>query len=230
MSGQLILPPGKAFGCLPRKTKFGDCCKLLADEIEEIPREQWSDLIGKVSLRKHVKQVLDQDGVGSCATESTTQGVMVCRDVAGLPFELLNPWSIYHWTSGGSDQGSNIDSNLEHARDKGILPESYWPRAKGWRATPPSGWATVAAKYRVKEFYDIGSIDEVGTALLKGFGVVFGWSGHSCMLTDLLSPTEALYVNSWGEWGDQGFGKIKLASINFGYGLFAIRSVEPTGG
>ena len=223
---ELVLPPGFKCGCLPRVTAFGTCCKPMADEIEEIPRDQWPGLIGTVSLRPRVRQVLNQGSNGSCATESTTQGVMVARDVAGLPFDLLNPLSIYHFTNGGSDNGSNIDSNLVHARDFGILPESYWPRSKGWRASPPTGYEKIAAKYRIDEFFDIASIDEIGTALLKGFAVVFGWSGHSCILTDLLSTTTALYCNSWGNWGDAGFGKINLASINFGYGLFAIRSVK----
>jgi len=227
MSDQLILPPGKAFGCLPRKTRFGDCCKLLADEIKPIPRDKWPGLIGKVSLRKHVRQVLDQDGVGSCATESTTQAVMVCRDVAGLPFTLLNPWSIYRVTSGGRDRGSNIDSNLEFARDTGILPESYWPRSKGWRASPPTGWKDVAAQHRVREFFDISSILELGTALLTGYAVVFGWSGHSVLATSLLSTTKIEYCNSWAKlWGDEGMGTLNLDSVNWGYGAFAIRTTS----
>jgi hypothetical protein len=226
---ELVLPPGFKCGCLPRVTAFGTCCKPMADEIEEIPRDQWPGLIGTVSLRPRVRQVLNQGSNGSCATESTTQGVMVARDVAGLPFDLLNPLSIYRFTNGGSDNGSNIDSNLVHARDVGILPESYWPRSKGWRASPPDGWKEVAKRYRIREFFDIASIGEAGTALLKGYGVVFGWNGHSCMLTTLLSPTTAEYINSWGAWGDKGFGKINLASINLGYGMFAVTAVEPTG-
>lgn len=228
MSDTLIIPPGKVTGCLPRKSKFGVCCNPMADEITVIPRSQWAGSIGNVSRRKNVRQILDQDGVGSCATESTTQGVMITRDADGCPFELLNPWSIYRVTSGGRDNGSSIDENLEFARDIGILPESYWPRSKGWRATPPDGWKDVAARYRIKEFYDIANTEEVGTALILGFPVVFGWSGHSCILTALLSETEAEYANSWTpDWGDQGFGKIKLSSINFDYGAWCIRAAEP---
>lgn len=222
---RLIIPDGCRTGCLPRSSKFGDVCKLAADGIELIPRDQWKDLIGTVSLRPCVRQILDQDGAGSCATESTTQSEMIGREVAGLPFVLLNPWSIYRVTSGGRDNGSSIDENLVFARDTGILPEAYWPRSKGFRATPPDGWEKVAARYRIDEFFDIGSIDEVGSALLRGFAVVFGWSGHSCIMTRLLSTITAEYANSWGDWGDQGFGKINLNSINFGYGAFATRSV-----
>ena len=159
----------------------------------------------------------------SCATEAAAGAAMIVRATAGQSHVLLNPWSIYRVTSGGRDGGSNIDSNLAFARDTGILPEEYWPRSKGWRATPPSGWEQMAAKYRIAEFYDCANSAEIGTALLLGFPVVFGWSGHSCVLTSLLSPTVAAYLNSWGNWGDQGFGKIKLNSINYGYGAWALR-------
>ncbi len=220
----LEIPEGKATGCNPRKTEFGDCCKVLEDVVDIIPRDKWSGLIGKVDLRLKVKQVIDQGQIGSCATCSTTQGVMISRELAGFNFVMLNPLSIYRITSGGRDNGSSIDENLQQARNVGILPEEYWPYSKGFRADPPDGWEKVAAPYRIDEFFDIEDIEQVGTALLKGFAVVFGWSGHSCIMTSLKSTTEAEYCNSWGDWGDQGFGRIKLNSINFGYGVFAIRS------
>ncbi len=226
----LVVPPGSRTGCLPRVTKFGEMCQGFAEAIKVVPRDKWPDLIGKVDLRPFVKVVLDQNGVGSCATESTTAGAMIIRSVAGQPHTLLNPLSIYRVTSGGRDQGSSIDTNLAFARDVGILPEEYWPRSKGWRATPPDGWKLVASRYRIKEIYDIRNEAEVGSALLKGFPVVFGWRGHSCILTELLSTTVAEYLNSWGNWGDGGFGKIKLSSINYNYGAWALRVMEPFDG
>ena len=219
----LMIPAGKAMGCLPRAEPFGELCSAFSEKIEVIPKARWKEFIGKVSLRPQVNVVLDQDGVGSCATESTAGADMIVRTSAGLPHVLLNPWSIYRVTSGGRDVGSSIDTNLAFARDTGILPESYWPRSKGWRATPPSGWENEAAKYKIVEFFDIKNAEEVGSALLKGFPVVFGWSGHSCVLTTLLSETTAEYLNSWGDWGDQGFGKVNLSAINYGYGAFAVR-------
>jgi len=224
---KLIIPPGRATGCLKRKSKFGEVCQAFSERITTIPRDDWKNYIGKVSLRPFVKTVLDQDGVGSCATESTASAKMISQVAAGEPHILLNPWSIYRVTSGGRDQGSSIDTNLEFARDVGILPESYWPRSKGWRADPPSGWKDVAPQNKIKEFFDIRNELEVGSALLKGFAVVFGWQGHSCILTTLLSDTIAEYLNSWGDWGDKGFGKIALRDINWGYGAWAVRSEQP---
>lgn len=221
----LIIPENKRTGCLPRKSKFGEVCDLLADRIDILDQDKWGEFIGKVTSSQWVNQILDQDGVGSCATESTTQGDMQIRAYNGLSFELLNPWFIYYHTSGGRDNGSNIDTNLEFARDKGIAPESVWPRSKGWRAKPSREAYAAALNYRLDEFFDIGTVREVGSALCFGFPVVFGWQGHSCVLCDLLSETTARYANSWGDWGDKGFGTIRLSSINFAYGAFAVRSV-----
>lgn len=228
---KLIFPDGRKPGCLPRVSHYGTVCDKLEDRIDVIPQEQWDDYIGKVDLRPCVDHIFNQRKSGSCATESTTQGLAICRAWGNQSFVLLNPWSIYYFTKIGYDGGSNIDTNLRHIRDVGVLPMALWPRSKGWRTKPPQDLLdTVACNYRIDEFFDIATVDEVGTALIKGLAVVFGWQGHSCVLTKLLSRTIAEYANSWEEsWGDKGFGRIRLSSINFGYGAFAVSTALDSG-
>ena len=221
---KLVVPPGKKTGCLPRKSMMGGVCSLFSEKLAIIPVAEWPSLLGNIELRSCVTKIKDQNGFGSCATESTTQSMEIVRKLEGQEWVELNPLFIYHTTSGGRDQGSSIDTNLEFARDYGIAPESVWPRSKGFTAKPSADAVEAAMAYRIMEFYDIASISEAGTALLLGFPVVFGWQGHSCVLVQLLSTTKALYANSWGNWGDQGFGTINLSSINFGYGMFALRT------
>jgi len=225
----LITPNGKAKGCNPRRSKFGERCPAFAEKFNVIPPGDWPELL-KVhhSLRPSVSVILDQGSVGSCATESTTQAVMVNRATKGLPFLLLNPWSIYCFTGGTRNGGSSIDDNLEYARDVGILPESVWPRSKGFSRKPPKSLLDEhASQFRIAEYWDINTTAEIGTALLLGFPVVFGWSGHSCVFTDLLDVATAEYCNSWSaDWGDDGFGKLSLRSVNFKYGCFALRTTN----
>jgi hypothetical protein len=225
-NSSMAIPPGKAMGCLPRKSKVGAVCPVFADHIDLIPESDWDSYRGKISLRPYVKQVLDQDGVGSCATEGTAGGVMIARAFAGLPFVLLNPWFIYHTTSGGRDQGSSIDENLEFARKYGVAPESVWPRSKGWQAKPSDAAYEAAKEFRILEFYDITSIPEMVTALLKGFPVVYGSKGHCVVKVEHLDRAQGLDLNSWSEsWGDKGFGVwAKYAEVNWQYGAFAIRT------
>lgn len=228
----LVPPAGRRSGIvLPRQSRPGEWCPLFSERIEVIPRQEWSDWIGRITLRPMVRQILDQDGVGSCTSEATSQGIMIVREMAGLPFELLNPWSIYRVVSGGVDRGSSIDENLRFARDIGVLPESYWPRSKGWRAIPPDGWGEIAAQFKIDEFYDIGSVDEFGTALLKGFPVIFGIPGHAICGDAVLNQDLLEYANSWHEsWGDQGFGRTSWARIQWSYGAFCVRTTRTQSG
>jgi len=197
--------------------------------MDVISQDEWGDFLDHddLDLSDHVDQILDQNGVGSCATESSAQAIHICRSLQGLEHVLLNPWSIYCFTSGGRDGGSNIDTNLDWLRKTGALPEDIWPRSKGWRTRPSDELLEKeASKYRIQEYFDCTTVDEVGTALIKGMPVVFGWSGHSCVLTHLKSRTHADYANSWHKsWGNNGYGSLRLSAINFGYGAFAVRTV-----
>jgi hypothetical protein len=219
-------PSGKSKGCLPRRSRFGDVCKLFRDEIPVIPRSNWTQIIQtyQPNLRPHVHDIFDQNGEGSCAAESATQALQICRSISGQAFVQLNPWSVYYYTKIGSG-GSTLDDNLEHLRDRGAAPMSVWPRSKGVSPLPPDV-REIAMQYRISEFFDIGSEEEAGTALLCGFSVVFGWDGHSCVFTRLINDRgDCEYANSWDEsWGDEGFGKLNLRDVYWGYGMFAYRT------
>lgn len=226
MAPAYAMPPGKAMGCLPRRTLPGQLCGFAADHIPILSDDQIEEWAGKVSLRHLVPVILDQDGVGSCATESSTQSVMLARSGSGLPFELLNPWFVYHTTSGGRDNGSSIDENLAFIRKYGVAPESVWPRSKGWRASPSEEARAKALDYRIDEFYEVRSAQEVKSCLVQGYAVVYGAKGHSVIKVEYLGRGKSTDVNSWGrDWGEQGFGEwASIERINWSYGAFAVRS------
>lgn len=222
------MPPGRIPGCLPRRSAHGEWFPRAEEKIQLVPRSRWNELAPLTAKRQFVNVILDQGSVGSCATESTTQAVMVTRAIAGLPFVQLNPWFIYHTTSNGRDAGSSIDDNLRFIQEYGIAPEATWPRSKGWRATPSQEAYDAAKHFRGIEVYDISTIDEMVSALLTGFVVVYGSNGHSVLKIDHLDDSQGLDVNSWGEsWGDQGFGVwATYRAVNWAYGAWALRTVS----
>jgi len=226
MSTELLYPPGFKPGCLQRKSKCGEWCPMAAEHIKLIPSGEWDALAKQISLRPFVKTILDQDGAGSCATESTTGAVKIGRELAGLPFVELNPWFIYHTTSGGRDQGSSIDENLAFVRENGIAPISVWPRSKGWQAKPSAEAVEAAKQFRIVEFYEVASVEEMVSCLLTGFPVVYGANGHSVCKVQHLDATKGLDLNSWAaSWGDGGFGVwAKYNQISWSYGAFAVRT------
>ena len=223
----LIIPEGKKLGCLERIAPFGKLFKPMSETVKVLSWDEIRDRIDPVlSLRPYVDHIFDQDGVGSCACEAATQAVQISRAKRGFPFVLLNPWSIYCYTSGGSDRGSNIDANLRFAQDNGILPMAVWPRSMGWRKKPPQKlYDRFGVHFRPDEVYDTSDTKQVATALTEQDAVPFGWQGHSCVLDHLLDDTFGEYANSWARtWGDKGFGKIKLRSIQFNYGAYGVRT------
>ena len=222
------VPPGKRIGCLPRISTPGSWCPLAEEHIEAIPREQWPELFGKLRNRDIELLVNDQNGVGSCATESSSKAVEFARIVSGQEYIALNPWSVYHFTSHGSDRGSSIDENLRHIREHGVCPEYLWPRSKGWRTKPSNAAMEAANHYRIEEFYDVQTIDGFVSCLLSGFPVVFGYriggGGHSVLAMDAIDASRFLMLNSWGsDWGDSGFGKLLYSQIYWGFGAWALR-------
>ncbi len=230
----LTPPGGKRKGCRPRITSYGECCPTAKDHPEAIPvipRGEWAGLIAqrkeaKVSMRVIVPEILDQDGVGSCAAEEVTQAVMTLRAFSGYSHVPLNPWSVYAWTSGGRDNGSSIDSNWQRARDVGIMPMTVWDRSEGWKDKPTEEMLlNHAVNFRLDEFYDINNTEELVSALLSGFVVGYGRDGHAILAVDMLDEEHMLYANSWGNWGDNGFGIDKITNVRWEYGAFAARSV-----
>ncbi|NQU11866.1 hypothetical protein HQ590_13815 [bacterium] len=223
----LIVPPGKGKGCLYRASGYGKLFAPMGEQVKIATMDEIRERINPMlSTRPYVKTILDQGSVGSCAAEMTAQAIMTTRVKAGQQHVVLNPWSIYATTSGGRDRGSSIDDNLRFAQKFGCLPEAVWPRSKGWREKPPQElFDRFGIHFRLQEVYDVGSTLETATALTEQFVVGFGWDGHSSMLDDLLDEDTGEYANSWDEsFGDNGFGRIKLRSINYGYGAIAVRT------
>lgn len=222
------VPRDKALGCLPRVSKPGDWFPLAAEKIETIPRSDWPDLIPKVRNSSLVWTVLDQDGVGSCASEAATGAVMAMRELSGQSKVLLNPWFVYHTVSGGSDRGSSIDENLRFVRENGIASMDVWPRSKGWRTRPSAEAVEDAKKYRIEEAYDVTNVDEFVSCILKGFVVEFGYrpggGGHAVCAVDVVDMDRFRFINSWHEsWGDNGFGTLRFSDIDWRFGAWALR-------
>jgi len=222
----LITGPPKFF--LPKSKNF-------RDDFVIVPSSNWSNYLGGVDAvdgRNFVPDgmVLDQDGVGSCASESMTGMIMKSRVQSGQEPVKLNPWFAYHTVSGGHDGGSTLHDNVAFAQDYGVPTQDVWPRSKGWRTEPSEEAKEDARKYRLTELWHISDWEEFGSALLYFGGVYFGYSGHAIWATKLLDTSRVEYCNSWSDdWGDEGFGTLSKSQIQWGYGSYCWRVVTHSG-
>ncbi len=216
-------PDWAVLGCLDRETKVGECCPLLRESVRIIPQEEWADHIGDVTLKHLVKSILMQARDSSCASEATTQGVMTCEAFEGKPHVLLNPLTLYCFTSGGRNRGSTLDANLRQAREVGILPDSIWPRAEhAWHEKPPTELFEEYA-HKIGEFADTNSIEEFGSGLIAGYGGVYARNVHALFAHELLPKMRFGYTNSYDyNWGDKGQSQEALAVIEWRYGGFFV--------
>ena len=160
---------------------------------------------------------------------------MAVREKQGLKRVVLNPWGTYGRVNGGSDRGSTLSANLAFGKSRGAFPEKVWPRSKGWRAEPSSEAYEAAKQFRIEEYFRSPDRDweAFGSALLNGYVVYWGYSGHAILAVDLVDTDEFIYLNSWGQWGGgtphnnigYGFGKSANSNIMWAYGAYAFQSV-----
>jgi len=221
--GEFLSNGRPAWGCLPRKTRPGER-PMAEGRIKLVPESEWDALAKQISLRPHRRTLLDQNGFGSCASESSTQALMLDRVLQGLPHVPLNPLFVYGRVNGGRDGGSSIDDNIDFLVKHGCAPESVWPRSKGWRAEPSKEAWAAAAEFRILEYWDISTVAEFVSALLCGMPVVHGAKGHAICAVEHKGPYP-LILNSWGQWEDDGYGRwCGYNEVNWGYGAWAARA------
>lgn len=203
-----------------------------ADTIRPIPRSEWGDYIEDPdrNLRPHIREILDQDGVGSCASEGITGSIQVTGNVAGRPFELLQPWFIYHTVSGGRDGGSAPSDNVSFAVRYGVCRQSVQPRSYGWRRKPTDLAYEDAKKSKLLEYVRVRDDEEWATCCFLGAPVYGGYSGHAWFGYGIASRTKILWCNSWGsDWADGGCSTLNFSSIMWAYGAWGIMAVvRPT--
>ena len=113
------------------------------------------------------------------------------------------------------------------------LDPSHVLRAVGYHQHFPTGWQETARQFKIDEFYELDGVDEMFSAQLMGFDILYGRAGHAIHGVDTVKyrgSHAAKYDNSWsGRWGDNGFGydTYNYLRNRIGrYGAYAIQSVR----
>jgi hypothetical protein len=231
---------------------YASRCRRYKEAEQLIPESQWESLSEEIKVAgggnsRYVKWMLNQGSEGSCVGHAWTQQVqMVFAKQFGLDRAIrLSAISAYQLIGRSAQSGAMISDALDEGRETGIIPldtpenrqqfGSIVMPPTGFRSRRPDGWEPVAKQFRIDEYFEIQSEEEMFSALLKQHPVVVGRAGHSIVYCDLIFDGNrplVVYCNSWGNWGSayanmpHGFGfdsgRLISSSCNWAY---AVRSV-----
>ncbi len=219
---------------------------VFEDAVPVIPRDQWPTLVKSIDdagggLDLLVTRIYDQKSEGSCVSNATCQAMEIAqaRRRGRASVIHLSAISLYKRCGRSPGSGSMVSTNLKEILGTGVLPLDNEQNRKlfkhvmpntGFYQKYPDGWQETAKRFRGNEVYDIRSYDGFITALLRGYPVVYGRSGHSICAVRPIYRGNQLYVkyaNSWHEsWGDKGYGYDSESKIRAGASwAFALRTV-----
>lgn len=234
---------GMGTGDLGRRA-FDGVCKWYGDTTEIIPQSKWPEVAKQQEnkeLSKLVTRIYDQKSEGACVANACSQAHEIIQALqfgrdAVTPLSAI---SLYKRIGRSAQSGAMVSDGLEEMAERGVLPlDTPANRAKfgdkvmpntGFRTAYPDGWQEVAKRFAAHEWYIVDQVDELITALFNHHPVVVGRSGHSICYCDPVYRDGSLvvrYANSWGNWGDQGFGYDSMRLIRSSASwAFALRSV-----
>lgn len=219
---------------------------VFEDAIPLIPREQWPTAIKALEdqgggLDLLVTRIYDQKSEGSCVSNATCQAMEIIQAMRSGRKNVvhLSAISLYKRCGNSPGSGSMVSTNLKEILATGVLPlDNAENKARfkhtmantGFYDKYPDGWKETAKRFRGYEVYDVRSYDGFITALLRGYPVTYGRSGHSIVAVRPVYKNGQLYCmfcNSWSSgWGVNGFGFDSESKIRSGAGwAFALRTV-----
>lgn len=230
----------------PRKQLFGADKASYEDVYRTIPESEWKDHIAAIdtaggSLDLIVNWIYNQRNEGSCVANACSQGLEIVQSLQlGKDKSVkLSAISLYKRIGSSPGSGAMVSDGLEEMQRRGVLPldtpenrarfgDAVMP-ATGFYTKYPDNWEQTAKFFKVTEALVVRSVEGLITALINQHPVIVGRSGHSICYVRPMYRNGTLtvkYANSWGSWGDNGYGYDTGGMIRSSSGwAFAIRSV-----
>lgn len=195
-----------------------------------------------------VSRIFDQKREGACTSDAIGQGHEVKQaDQFGINMVVhVSAISLYKRIARSASSGSAPSDGIDELAKRGILPlDSPENRTRfgsavmpntGFNIPFPADWEDTAARFLLREWYAVKTVDGLMTALCHRDPVIVGREGHAiCYIAPKVvgGRWAVAYANSWGAWGaamgshDYGFGVDTLAQVKKSAKYaFVLRSVR----
>jgi len=166
-----------------------------------------------------ITRITDQSQEGSCTSHGSTNNMQIAqaRQVGKKNVIQLSPMSLYKQIGSSPNSGSDPAEAIQVLSEIGQLPldnavnrklfgDQVFPET-GFYNKYPTNWKTTAEKFLATESFLVDTYEEFISALVQGYGVTYGRSGHCICAVDYVlvdGVWRIKYLNSWGDWGDAG--------------------------
>lgn len=216
---------------------------------EMIPESEWKDRVAEMDRDESgcdslVTRIYNQGREGSCVANACAQSheIMQAAQLGKANVTALSAISLYKRIGRSPGSGAMVSDGLKESKDRGILPldnaanrEHYGGAVMpptGFYEKFPAGWEATALNFRVDEWVVIRSLEGMLSALLNRKPVVVGRQSHSICYCRPMYRSGSLiskYANSWGNWGDNGFGydTLRQMSMSAGWAFAPLSIVIP---
>jgi len=192
-------------------------------------------------LDRLVTRIFNQGREGSCVANACSQAnqIIQAKQFGKDRVVQLSAISLYKRIGRSAQSGAMVSDGLAEMRSRGILPlDTPENRTKygdvvmpntGFSQRYPSGWEQTAKQFAGVEALIVRSVNALLSALINGHPVVVGRQGHSiCYTRPMVRNGRRVvkYANSWGDWGDEGYGYDSESQIRQSASwAFALRTV-----
>jgi hypothetical protein len=208
-------------GTKPRIAPVGSLTFASAATFPLIPRAEWGPRIAEMTANKSrlsdlVKRAgiksFNQSSTNYCHANSPALAIMALRETQGQPLVLLSPASVGGPITNFKNEGAFIVDDLRQITTGGCASQEFVPPNQIGLSGFKAGWKEDALKYRVEEWWDLGSrnstmFDRCMTLALSRIPicVAYNWWGHAVTIIDPYQDANGNFGfrerNSWGdEW------------------------------
>lgn len=207
---------------------FGNVDRYASYEAAEepIPQRDWQRLIeaqeanggGADAL---VTRIYNQGREGSCVANATSQAIeIILAKMFGRDnVTPLSAISLYKRIGSSPGSGARLGDALREIESRGILPlntpenrakfgDAVMP-ATGFYTKFPTNWEATSKRFRASEWLVGRSFEGMVSASIRARPIVYARSGHCICGVRFVYRNGKLhlkYANSWGDWGDNGYG------------------------
>lgn len=232
-------------GTLPRREPYGTLSFASVPNIQPIPWEEMPDRIADQERNKsslwHIWRdskigVLNQQQTNFCWAFASVAGLMLQRELEGLPYLHLSPSSVACPITGFRNVGGYPEEACKFMVDNGVATTDFVPETTVDRSDFKVGWKESASCNRVTEWLDVGADAQMqNTMLLLNFPLIcaHNWWGHAIKHLRLIDRNISMaasnplrygriFLNSWSEsYGDGGCGTLEgnRAIADTAYGI-----------